>query len=170
MLYFREKISGLILEIRNIHEINNNDRTRVNYNILLNASSKILILVNVFLVMTVCTMLLFAIYPLGLYLVTGTKVPIIPMYMPYLDEDTIEGYMGMSFFHLSWLTQTGLGLAAADLLITSMILFILPMVELFRARFKELTGILNLGKKAQESDFVYQCLRNLVKMHQDISK
>lgn len=169
MLYYRKIILGIILQLRHIHKVNILDENSGNHQILHSASSKMLLLVNVFIWLTVCTMSFFAMYPIALYAFTGIVEPIFPMQVPFLNQTTKEGFVGMTCCHLTWLVQTGLGLAAADLLIVMLVLYVLPLVEMFRMRFKELNQILLLGKTAQESELVYQSLRNLVKMHQDIS-
>lgn len=127
-------------------------------------------MVNFFVTMTFCTMSLFLMYPVVLYFLTGVVEPILPMTLPYLNANTFKGFIGITGFHILWSAQTGLGLAAADVLIATLVVYTLPMVALFRRRFEELSDILNMGKKAQESEMVYQSLRNLVKMHQDMCR
>lgn len=167
-MFNRHELHQIIKQIRHIHLVNNDDLSSVNHKIMLDFGLKIAILVNLFLILCFVTISLFATSPIPIYIFTGDVSPIFPLYIPFLDENTVIGYCGLSFMHIIWLAQTGFGLAVADMSTAAIILYILPMVGLFRKRFEELSKILTLRKVAQDSELVYQCLRNLVKMHQDM--
>lgn len=170
VIFCHKSIYDQIIQLRNVHVANNRDILSENHAILQRSNNNLLLLVKFFFALCIGAVGSFIIYPLPVYLITGKRLLMFPLYMPFLDEDTLVGYCGLSFLHSLWLVQSGVGLAAGDLLFALNILYVLPMVQLFRKRFEELNFFLEMGKSAQNSELVYKCLRNLVKMHQEICR
>lgn len=168
MYFYRRSVLGLFEQLRRILQATSNDQSSVNHEIGLRCCTKIQTMVNVFFMLCFLSITLIILYPIPVYLFTGSRTLTFPLHLPFLDPNTLEGYSGLTFMHTLWLVQSGLGLAAADVSLTVLILHIIPMVELFKTRFNELNTILELGTEAQHSEQVYGNLRNLVMMHQDI--
>lgn len=71
--------------------------------------------------------LVFMSYPIYVYVTTNQLVPIIPLYVPMIDETTIVGFIILAIYHIINIILGTLGLIAIDyfmaIVITSSLIF-----------------------------------------------
>lgn len=109
-------------------------------------------------------------FPLIMYLTTGKRVLIYPLLMPLIDENTEMGYSTITCLHLVWMTMLSIGLIGSDGLMAMFVAHIRPMVELFELDVAKLNSVLVLWPELKDSRPVEFWLRNLAKIHQEITE
>lgn len=137
------------------------------YRILLAASERMVLVVKVMMAAIGVMCMSFVGYPIILYALTGKKVLILPVFMPF-DETTSQGFATMTAFHLVWVIQILVGLTAVDITLILSTINIVPMVELFDNLFGTLNDGLRRNLTISETHEVRQCVTNLMKMHQEM--
>lgn len=107
-------------------------------------------------------------YPIVVYLLTGEREPIMPIFSPFFDKSTRNGYIGMSSIHITWVAQTLVGITSADIFFILSTIFVLTLVDLFENLFDQLNAALQSDKRLGDSKEVQECFNTLIQMHQDI--
>lgn len=157
-----EKLRGILLANRNVGT--------QRYGILLQHEQqfrRFFMFFSITLFVVYSTTILF---PLPIYLLTGNAVLIYPLYLPFIDTETTSGYLTMNLIHSIWLVMTGIGLVASDGLMALTLVHIRPMVDLFKLGFEELNEVLVSCPNAKDSREVKFWLRNLTKLHQNMTR
>lgn len=104
--------------------------------------------------------------PIHSFLFQNKLVTILPVYFPYLDTNTTNGFAVTTFFHLFMITLSGLGCAYSDFLLF-MIIVNIPMLSHFMTDdIKELNEILK--SKRVNMMQVKGKFRNILFMHREI--
>lgn len=168
VIFSQKKIYNYFQMIREIHTVNHRKPNSANFKILHKASKLILIFTKFFTFLCCFVGAVIIISPIPIYIVTGERTDIFPLYVPFFDEKAQYEYWGAMVIQFAYMAFGALGIVCSDLLFIVPVLYMLPLVEVFRARVKELNDLLVLGEKAQNSEMVYLCLKNIVKMHQEI--
>lgn len=154
--------------IRHIHYVNHNKPDSKNFSILNRASKLVLVVAKIFTWLCVFIGLVIILSPVPKYILSGELSEMFPLYVPIFDETTRYGYVGSIIFQFFYIGLGALGIACSDLLFIVPVLYLLPLVDIFRTRFDELNHLLWLGETARNSEMVYMCLRNIIQMHQEI--
>lgn len=168
MTWHRQTIYDYFQMIRNIHVVNHGKPDSINYKILDNGSKLILLIVKSFSIMCCGTGFAIVLSPVPLYILNGELVEIYPLFFPFFDENTFYGYIGSTSCQFFYVILGSIGKTGSDLLFIVPVLYVLPLIELFRARFDELNVLLEMGDSAKNSESVYRCVRNIVQMHQEM--
>lgn len=109
-------------------------------------------------------------FPVLYYALIGDKVILLPMYVPFLDDSTLCGYVIYYVLHSFWCVQSSIGLIGADLLMALLLLHTLPLVEIFELSISEMNDILVHCPAARQSLLLKMQLRNIIQMHKEIFK
>lgn len=107
-------------------------------------------------------------FPVLYYVLTGERVMIFPLYIPFLDDSTWQGFLTYYALHSWWCVQLIIGLVGADLLMALLLLHTLPIVEIFELSITELNYELVSFPAARQSLMVKMQLRNVIQMHKEI--
>lgn len=112
--------------------------------------------------------------PLGIYFVTGTMEPILPVHLPFIGSDTILGYMIHCIYNFKMATIAYLGISAADLVFITITMHIWPMVSILKKSvraLKQATQELQLSngfETIRNSTWLRAHIRNILLMHREI--
>lgn len=112
----------------------------------------------------------FMLFPVLYYILTGDRVMIFPVYVPYLDDSTWQGFLTYYAIHSFWCAQLVVGLVGSDLLMALLLLHTLPIVEILELSVEELSYELEHFPAARQSLMVQMQLRNVIQMHKEIFK
>lgn len=113
--------------------------------------------------------LFFILFPVVMYLFTGQKVVLFPIFLPMVDETTNQGFLTVSSVHLLWIVQTSMGLLGSDSLFALMLLHILPMSELFVVCIEEMNDALKTNPLVGRTEYMAMWLRNILQIHQELT-
>lgn len=80
--------------------------------------------------------------PLYSYFWLNEIVPILPVYMPFIDENTMEGFIGLTLMHLSLLVLAVAASAGVDFMFISLIFNMLFFARIFTDNVDELNDTL----------------------------
>lgn len=168
MVLYQQKMVQLFKIIREINVVNQRQPDSLSCKILHRGSSQILLVVKYFTGLVMAVMIVLFLSPVASYLLTGELTDIFPLFSPFFDETTVMGYFGATCFQVIIVFSGALGIASSDVLFMVLVLNVLTLAKLFRARFDELNNLLMIGETAQNSKTVYVCLRNIIKIHQEM--
>lgn len=91
------------------------------------------------------TGLAFVLLPIYMYFVIGKLIPCFPLYVPFVDENTIIGYVELSFFHLLIFCLAITSYAAFEYLIAIMIVSSLMFAKLISMDAQQMNEELHDG-------------------------
>lgn len=137
---------------------------------LMKWSTRLLLVTKLITGVIVAAGLLAYAIPVLVYVLTGQLIPIAPLYIPFLNENTTAGFTALILIQTVWDAQVIVGMVAADTLLTLFILFQFLMGDLFDNLFLELNCALDDNPHIARSGEVYACVRNLTMMHQQMCK
>lgn len=105
--------------------------------------------------------------PMLTYWLTGVVEPVIPLYLPYVDETTTVGFCQLFVMHVLILVIGVIGMICADLTFFLTISHICPMTDVLVSKLNE------LEERLKDADRNYglvtrNYLFNIVRMHQQI--
>lgn len=126
------------------------------------------ILFKLMMVGFVVSAFVFMLYPIYMYFVEGELIPIIPLYLPFLDEKTIIGFI---LLNLYLLVVTALGVISF-----SAIEFLMAIIIISSLIFAKLISIQlqNINIDLQDDDCVMLTVigrfRNIFLMHQEMGE
>lgn len=112
----------------------------------------------------------FLLFPVLVFLLTGELVLCVPMYLPMIHDETLAGFSLLSAVHVFWFLQVIFGLIGSDFLMGLLLLHILPMVELFELSCAEMNEVLDYDRRVSKSRQIQKWLRNITQMHQAMTK
>lgn len=170
VIWYRVTIYNYFEMIRKIHVANNRNPDSKNFEILTRASNMIKLVAITFTWLCIFVGSVIILSPVPQYLIKGERTDIFPLYVPFFDETAYYGYFGSLAIQFFYIMLGALGISCSDLLFIVPVLYLLPLVEIIQTRFEELNDLLLMGESAQNSKAVFLCLRNIIKLHQEISK
>lgn len=102
--------------LRNVHDIYlvTADPKKSSYPIMLRWSKLFFSIVRFFYMVIFLTLVTILLYPVYLYVMSGNREPMIPVYVPGIDESTISGYVILTMIHFVWACQGAIGVGFAD--------------------------------------------------------
>lgn len=109
-------------------------------------------------------------FPLIYYTLTGEKIPMFPLFFPYINADTMQGYIIYYVIHIVWCVLAGLGIIGADSSMALLFLHALPMVEVFEQSISEMNEVLVNLSTSHHSSQLKEQLSNIILMHKEIFK
>lgn len=112
--------------------------------------------------------IIFATYPLLVFAFFTMKEPILPVFIPFVDWNTKEGFIITSIYHLLLLYMAGVGIGFVDALFANLVFNVLTMSELQSNQLAKLNE--ELTKRKCHALTVQMCLVNMFKMNQEMEK
>lgn len=112
------------------------------------------------------SVLSYFLYPIYMYVIDGKIVQLLPTYFPGIDEDTINGFIMLSSYHVALLVFSFIGLSACDLLFTMLIANTPIMANLIEMEVEQLND--HLVEKLQDDFMIKMKLRNILLMHREM--
>lgn len=106
-------------------------------------------------------------YPLYMYYIKDQLVPLILLYVPGVDENTVSGYIFLVIFHSFLLLLTVIGMSVCDILYALMIINIPIFARLIEDEICQLNVILE--QNSQTAHIWKYRLRNILIMHQEMT-
>lgn len=98
---------------------------------------------------------------------TRTMIPIVEMYLPYVDEKTVFGFTLLMVYDLLGGVLATCGTNASDMLFIMYVVHLKPLVDVFDDNMEQLNEALQLDENKRSIE-TYRFLRNLLMMHKDI--
>lgn len=108
----------------------------------------------------------FFMLPIFVYVVTGELIPIAPIYIPGIDENTVTGYVLLVVIHTLCFGVAVLGFIATEFLLAIVIMSTMIFGKLIAADMK----LINDDVEQAEPNILYARLRlkNVLLMHQEM--
>lgn len=144
------------------------DSTKSSYGIMLRWSNLIWNITKIFSLIIMMTLFVVLLYPLFVYVIRRDLVPMLPMFVPGIDETTNLGFAILSGLHIMWATQGAVGLMFADMFYSLILLHVWPMVDIFGSMFEQMNTAILARPKLTESLEIKLWLGNIIKTHQEI--
>lgn len=110
--------------------------------------------------------LFYLINPIYSYYFKHELIPLIPVYVIFVDETTKYGFIALAIIHLSLLTMTVIGSASTDFLFITLIANMPVLSTIFVDNVEELSGILK--EHTVNIALVRAKLKNIMLMHKQI--
>lgn len=108
------------------------------------------------------------VYPFYRYKVYNEIIPILPNYLPYVDENTNTGFIILTIFHLNLIVLGALGTACSDLSFTMVIVNVPVLGNIFTDNIKDLNDILK--EKRPNLPMMKARLLNIFLQHREIAE
>lgn len=108
----------------------------------------------------------FFMLPIFVYVVTGELIPIAPIYMPGIDENTVNGYVLLVVMHTSFFFIAVLGFIATEFFLAIVIMSTMIFGKLIAADMK----LINDDVEQAQPNILHARLRlkNVLLMHQEM--
>lgn len=104
-------------------------------------------------------------YPGFMYFTQHELVPIMPLYIPGIDENTIIGYIIITIYHLTMITLASVGIAATDFFLAIVIISSLIFAKLIWLEMQQIHT--DLDEKSSELSLKVH-FRNILRMHKEM--
>lgn len=144
------------------------DKSKQSYAIMLRWSNLIFSIAKIFSCVIVATMLVIIVYPMFVFLISGQFVPMLPMFVPGIDELSKLGFLMLTGIHTIWAVQGAVGMLFSDMFYSVMVLHIWPMVHILENMFQELNVAILKNPNLGDSLQVRLWLRNIIMAHREI--
>lgn len=110
----------------------------------------------------------YLVYPFIMYYLERKFVPLLTIFVPGVDEKTIDGYITLSCIHIIILLVASLGLAGVDLFYAILLVNIPVMSNLVKIECTDLNALL---KEKPKLDYLWkQKFKNILLMHLEETK
>lgn len=107
----------------------------------------------------------FFLYPLGMYFMENERVPLVPVFLPFIDENTSVGYTILCSIHLIAFVAGTMGTLCCDFIIAACILNTLVFARIISLEMNEINiDLLENVKKIH----IQARFRNILCMHQEM--
>lgn len=105
-------------------------------------------------------MIAYIIRPLAIYLFTREIVVILPMALPFVDDQTMSGYVILLIFHASSVVFSGIGSICIDYAFAMIIMNVHALPNLFDVSVKELN--VEMNEKTTDVTVIKAHFRNIL--------
>lgn len=168
MIVNHKSVADNVFFIQKVYMANSVPSSK-NYESLALMSKISFLLYKTILTLVFCTVCIFASMPFLLYLYEGTGedgqlAPMIPFYVPFVNENTFGGYIILCGVHVYALYLTVLGVTGGDATIIVLAVHGLALADIFENGFLSLNNIVNQNRRGNDIEVKFT-LRNLVQMH-----
>lgn len=112
--------------------------------------------------------LFYLINPFYSYYWRNELVPLIPLYLPYIDENTTIGFSFLTAMHAIYLFLAVIGTACTDFMFVMMVVNMPLLSNIFRDNINELNGILreeNVNEPLAKAKF-----KNILLLHREFTE
>lgn len=122
---------------------------------------------------------LFIMNPIFSYVWLHEMRPMLPIYMPFINEDTLSGFVQLTLIHIILIVTGVIGTASVDFMIVMIVLNVPIFSSIFSDNVQELNGILHAedgdggdcsGDGPDKSVMIKAKLRNMFFMFGEISE
>lgn len=110
--------------------------------------------------------LFYLLNPIYLYCTRREIVPLLPLYMPFIDETTKHGFILLSVLHLGFVFVAVVASAGSDLLYALVVINFFVPVNIFHNNIDELNTL--LSKSKPNDKFIKAKLLNVIFIHREI--
>lgn len=121
-----------------------------------------------------CTIFLFLAYPVGIFCIEGKREPIIALYIPGIDETTLNGYLISTCYQAILAVLASFALAAVDIFYAILLLNVPIQSRLIEIECLDLNKLLKVDekkKKHKKRPHIWkQRFRNILLMHLEAKK
>lgn len=169
VLYYSAHLRHKEQSLRAIYVANQKWSTK-RHAILLKWSRRFKLFLQFFTLMFIVLFIIFTFFPLVVYLVTGEKLVLFPVYLPGVDEETDRGFVILTCVHIFWFLQLCIGLVGSDSLFALMLLHMLPISELFEVSLAEMNDALRKDQMIGQTEYMKMWIRNLLQMHIELTE
>lgn len=107
--------------------------------------------------------------PIIMYVISGDVTTMLPIFLPGINEKTLNGMIILGIFHLMGIYVACIGSSASDIGHMSLILNAFAMSEMICNEFKRL-DVMVKKKDEYSARHVRNTVRNIVRMHQIFRK
>lgn len=114
------------------------------------------------------SILSYFVYPLYMYFFQGSIITLLPTYIPGIDENTITGYVIISFYHIMLLSVALVAASACDFLFTMIITNTPVMAELIAMEVQKLNELLTSEKV--DVPLAKATFKNILLMHRETAE
>lgn len=133
-------------------------------------SKRFVYLFKWFSLMIAFPFLVFCMFPVTIYCLSGQRVVMFPIFIPFVDDTTVDGYLLLTSIHALWSIQSAVGLIGGDICMAFLFLHVIPMVELFEISFAELNETCQLHRTFSNKILLKMQLRNILQMHRELAR
>lgn len=169
MIVYMHNVSSSVAYVREIF-VAVGTETNDRHAILFKWSKLFMFLFKLF-AFTICfPFFLFCLFPVVVYFVTGQRVVLFPVLIPFLDETEVKGYLVLTSIHAIWSVQSAVGLTGSDIIMAFLFLQVLPMVEIIELSFKEFNETCLLHRTFSNKMLLKMQLRNILQMHKELAR
>lgn len=121
-----------------------------------------------YILMIWSTAILMLFFPIVYYWLTGDVELIVPIFVPWIDETTILGFIQLQMVHIFWWACGTLGLVGSDLSCIMFALYTWPLTNLFNDHLDKLNKSLIQNPKWANTREMRLYVRNLALLHQEL--
>lgn len=115
--YYVEDLKWLISFIQYLYKVNSKTESRDRIEYFQKWAVFTEILFKAIVSSFFCSSLMFLLYPFFMYFTQGQLVPIAPLYLPGIDENTLIGYVTLTIYHLIVFIAGTIGFSCIEFLI-----------------------------------------------------
>lgn len=110
----------------------------------------------------------FLAYPIIMYLAKAEMVPALPIYLPFVDENTITGYTILTIYHIILIILPSTGLAGVEFFLATFMISSLIFAKLITLDAQQLN--IDLSAEKPKNTVIKCRLRNILLMHKEMGE
>lgn len=165
---YAEDFQWTISFILDLYKINSKIQSRDRFEYFQKISSFTEILFKVVISTIACSFFVFLFYPIYMYFFQGQLIPIVPLFLPGIDENTLIGYTVVTIYHLALAFVGMIGFSSFEFLIAIIIISSLIFAKLISIDLVQINA--DLKEKNPGSVTVKGRLLNVFLMHQQMDE
>lgn len=116
----------------------------------------------------ISTLSVVLLYPLFVFVLRAQSEPMLPLFVPGINETSTIGFGLLSGLHSVWATQGAVGMMFSDMFYKVMLLHIWPMVHVFGSMFQEMDEAILVKPPLAGTLEVRLWMRNIIMVHREI--
>lgn len=140
-----------------------------NKSVLLLIISRMYIAIRILFVTFLLAAIVCILNPIIIYVIFSEVTMLLPIFLPDIDETTINGIIILACFHLIGIYIACIGSSGSDIGHMSLVLNGFAMSELISNEFRRLDKMTKKKNEFSVKDITYT-VRNIILMHQDFRK
>lgn len=156
----------MITTIQNLYKVHTNTESRTRGKFIHQCAFVTEIVFKFMTSMYILAVFAFFTLPIFVYIVTGDLIPIAPIYIPGIDENSVSGYIALLGIHSSCFFVAVLGFIATEFLLATVIMSTMIFGKLIAADMK----LINDDLELDQPNILHARLRlrNVLLMHQEM--
>lgn len=162
-----DDLQWIIRFIQNLYRIHVNTKSPERKEYFANFALATEIMFKVMTPVYISSAFIFLLYPLYMYFFENELVPILPLYLPFVDQSTVTGYIILNTYLIIAILFATCGLLGCDFFMTIITVSTLIFAKLMTIEMKQICADLQVDNSAQ---IVKRRFRNMLLMHQEMIK